>query len=115
MSRTYVTLVMPHLLKKVQKAWWKLRKSLISRARKRKRSTQRTNVPTPSSYLSSQKQSKKPDGIYESPQVLDLGIVQTLGKGSTQRTNVATLHRTSPPKRNTKYLIESMKILKFST
>ena len=39
---------------------------------------------------------KKPDGIYENPQILDLGIVQTLGKGSPQGTNVATycLHLT---------------------
>ena len=35
------------------------------------------------SYLSSQKKRKKRDGIYENPQVLDLGIVQPLGTGPT--------------------------------
>ena len=34
-----------------------------------------TNVVTSYSYIISQEKHKKPDGIYEKPHVLDLGIV----------------------------------------
>ena len=86
---------MPHLLKKVQKVWWKLLKSIISRAQKRWTHQGSVQLKEPmSQHLppTSVPKSNAMDGmdeIYENPLVPDLGIVQTLGKGSTQRTNVA--------------------------
>ena len=74
-----------------------------------------TNVVTSYSYINSQSKHKKPDEIYEEPQVLDLGIVSTSAKPSTQRTTYTTPYSYLSSQKKLKNLMKSMKCLKFST